>query len=201
MLVVSAQEKAGASGGPRADAREQQKGRAAGAQGEAETKSAGGSGWQTIPGSTKGADRWITTDRGGKGAVCRARRMVPGTPRPEPFCGATRQTDNSPALQACKHARKVTPRHGPVQLCVDSQLVTDRATLWLPGCIRRRWKAKGSPVSNKDLWQDLRALLLERQAPTEWIKVPLHVGPHGNEMADQPWGCWAWYTPERGVNI
>ena len=28
-------------------------------------------------------------------------------------------------------------------------------------------------------------LTLERQAPIGWVKVPLHVGQYGNEMADQ----------------
>ena len=28
-------------------------------------------------------------------------------------------------------------------------------------------------------------MLQERQAPTEWIKVPSHVGLYGNEMADE----------------
>ena len=69
-------------------------------------------------------------------------------------CGALPglvQTKNRAELQACIHAR-VTPWHVPLQLCANPQLVTDGATLWLPGWIRRIWMMKqGSPVSNKDL--------------------------------------------------
>ena len=39
---------------------------------------------------------------------------------------------------------------------------------------------QGSQVSNKDLWQGLAVMLAEREALTEWIKVPSHVGtPEG----------------------
>ena len=44
---------------------------------------------------------------------------------------------------------------------------------------------QGAPVANRDLCQDLQTLLQERQALTEWIKVPSHVGLYGNEMADE----------------
>ena len=63
---------------------------------------------------------------------------------------------------------------------------TDRPTEVHRGGGSGEWKTKqGSPVANGDLWQDLQALLRERQAPTEWIKVPSHVGRHGSEMADR----------------
>ena len=66
------------------------------------------------------------------------------------------QTNNRAELQACIHALSVTPARVPLQLCVDSQLVTSGATLWMAGWIRRGWRTKqGTPVSNKDLWQQL----------------------------------------------
>ena len=40
-------------------------------------------------------------------------------------------------------------------------------------------------MANKDKWLDLQALLQERRAPTEWIKVPSHTGPHSKKMADE----------------
>ena len=40
-------------------------------------------------------------------------------------------------------------------------------------------------MSNEDLWQDLHVLLQGRQVPTEWIKVPSHVGLYGNGTADK----------------
>ena len=45
-----------------------------------------------------------------------------------------------------------SPRTTELQLCVDSQLVTDGATLWLAGWKRRGWKTKkGHTISNVDL--------------------------------------------------
>ena len=39
-------------------------------------------------------------------------------------------------------------------------------------------------MANKDQWMEMQAILQDRTAPTEWIKVPSHTGLHGNEMAD-----------------
>ena len=50
------------------------------------------------------------------------------------------QINNRAEVQACIHALEVAPRHVPLQLCVDSQLVTDGVTLWLLGWIKRKWK-------------------------------------------------------------
>ena len=73
-----------------------------------------------------------------------------------------------------------------LELCVDSQLVTNGATLWLLGWIRRKWRTKqGSPVANRDQWTELQSLLQERRAPTKWVKVPSHTGLYGNDMADE----------------
>ena len=96
------------------------------------------------------------------------------------------QTNNRAEMKAAIHALVVTPKTVPLQLCVDSQLVTDGVTLWLQGWKRRGWKTKqNSEVSNKDLWQELASAMEDRLADTTWIKVPSHVGLHGNEMADQ----------------
>ena len=96
------------------------------------------------------------------------------------------QTNNRAELQACIHALSVTPVGVPLQLCVDSQLVTSGATLWLTGWIRRGWRTKqGTPVSNKDLWLELHGLLEAREEETVWIKVPSHVDIYGNEQADK----------------
>ena len=66
------------------------------------------------------------------------------------------QTNNRAELKACTHALKAAPPQVPLQLCVDSQLVTDGVTLWLPGWIRRKWRTKqGSLVANKDQWLEL----------------------------------------------
>ena len=96
------------------------------------------------------------------------------------------QTNNRAQVQACIYTLRVTPTHTPIQLDVDSQLVTDGATLWLQGWTRRKWRTKqGTPVAGRDLWAELHSLLLERQSAAEWVKVPSHVGLHRNEKADR----------------
>ena len=57
--------------------------------------------------------------------------MVWLTPHPEPLHSVTRAKDEQTRrgkLQACVHVLKAMPKHVPLQLCVDCQLVTDRAT-------------------------------------------------------------------------
>ena len=80
----------------------------------------------------------------------------------------------------------LVPRSTELQLCVDSQLVTDGATLWLAGWKRRGWKTKkGHTISNVDLWQRMDEEIQRRQARQEWVKVPSHVELEGNEHADK----------------
>ena len=88
-------------------------------------------------------------------------------------------------MKAVIHALTSTPATVHLQLCVDSQLLTDGVTLWLQGWKRRGWKTKqNTEVADKDLWQELMEALESRNADTTWIKVPSHVGLYGNEMAD-----------------
>ena len=80
----------------------------------------------------------------------------------------------------------LVPRTTELQLCVDSQLVTDGATLWLAGWKRRGWKTKkGQAIRNVDLWQRMDEEIQRRQARQEWVKVPSHVELEGNEHADK----------------
>ena len=81
---------------------------------------------------------------------------------------------------------KLVPPMTEIQLCAESQLVTDGATLWLGGWRRRRWKTKkGQPIKNVDLWQPLYDTLQSRRAEQEWAKVPSHVDLEGNKKADE----------------
>ena len=50
------------------------------------------------------------------------------------------QTNNRAEMAAAIHALEVTPRTVELQICVDSQLVTDGVTKWLEGWKRRSWK-------------------------------------------------------------
>ena len=66
------------------------------------------------------------------------------------------QTNDRAELTAAIDVLKLAPRTTERQLCVDSQLVTDGATLWLEGWRRRGWKTKkGQTIKNVNLWQQL----------------------------------------------
>ena len=97
-----------------------------------------------------------------------------------------RQTKVRPEKPAALHVLKIVPAWLPLQICTDSQLVVDTILYWLAGWERRGWKTKpGKPVENADLWQEIKEALVERTAPTWWVKVPSHMGVEGNEQADR----------------
>ena len=83
------------------------------------------------------------------------------------------QTNNRADLTAAIEVLKIAPQTTELQLCVDSQLVTDGATLWLEGWRRRGWKTKkGRKIKNIDLWQELYEVLQQSRAAQELVKVP-----------------------------
>ncbi|WP_336274926.1 ribonuclease HI [Vreelandella indica] len=71
-----------------------------------------------------------------------------------------------------------------VDLTSDSEYVTKGATEWLHGWKRKGWKtANKQPVKNKDLWQQLDALLGIHTVRFHWVRG--HNGHPENELADQ----------------
>ena len=52
----------------------------------------------------------------------------------------SRQTNNRAEMMACILALEEVPAEAHLQLCVDSQLVTDGMTLWIGDWRRRGWK-------------------------------------------------------------
>ena len=59
------------------------------------------------------------------------------------------QTNNRAEMTAAIHALTVTSKEVPLQVCVDSQLVTDGVTQWLHGFRCRGWKTEqNSEVAN-----------------------------------------------------
>ena len=92
---------------------------------------------------------------------------------------------NKPASSASIEVLRLVPETTHLQLCVDFQLVTDGATLWLTGSKIRGWKRKqGQPIQNTDLWQELHDLLQCRRAEAKWVKAPSHVDLEETEKAD-----------------
>ena len=76
---------------------------------------------------------------------------------------------------------KALPKSVP--LYTDSEYVRNGITKWLVGWKRKGWKtAKGQPVLNQDLWQQLDQL---NDACIDWRYIRAHAGHEGNERCDQ----------------
>ncbi len=70
-----------------------------------------------------------------------------------------------------------------VPLYTDSEYVRNGITKWLVGWKRKGWKtAKGQPVLNQDLWQQLDQL---NDSCIDWRYIRAHAGHQGNERCDQ----------------
>lgn len=103
--------------------------------------------------------------------------------------GAPHTTNNrmelSGAIAALRH---VAGRPEPVAIYTDSTYLIQGITQWIWGWRRRGWKtAEGADVLNRELWEDLSALVAARNgsgAKVEWHWVRGHVGTPGNERAD-----------------
>ncbi|MER8368043.1 ribonuclease HI [Mesorhizobium sp. M1378] len=93
-------------------------------------------------------------------------------------------TNNKMELTAAIEALKMIKSDSPVFLRSDSQYLIKGITEWLEG-----WKAKGwrnaqrKPVLNRDLWEELEALVTGRSIIWEWVRG--HNGDPMNEEVDQ----------------
>ena len=87
------------------------------------------------------------------------------------------------AIEALSHVRDTA---GPVDVYTDSTYVIQGIREWIHNWRRRGWTTKeGTPVSNRELWQQLDALVSERGRGTlTWHYVRGHVGTPGNERVD-----------------
>jgi len=116
---------------------------------------------------------------GGWGAIIDidgARREISG--------GSARATNNQMELQALIEGLKLVPEETRVKVVTDSEYVAKGATQWLRGWIRNGWKtASKQPVKNKELWQELHALLQPRPHTFEWVRG--HAGHEENERCDE----------------
>ena len=101
--------------------------------------------------------------------------------------GAPHTTNNrmelSGAIAALEH---VADRPGVVAIYADSTYVIQGITQWVWGWRQRGWKtAQGSDVLNRDLWEELWAVVSARgRGGVDWRWVRGHVGTPGNERAD-----------------
>jgi ribonuclease HI len=92
-------------------------------------------------------------------------------------------TNNRMELTAAIKALSFTPAGACIALYTDSQYLKNGLTSWVAGWKRRKWKkSDGSPVMNKDLWQELDSLARDRNIIYHWVKG--HAGISLNERCD-----------------
>lgn len=97
--------------------------------------------------------------------------------------GGQKTTNNRMELQAAIEGLKLIPEDTYAVLYTDSKYVKNGITDWINGWKMRGWVTySGSPVKNKDLWEELEALNKKRKVQWEWVKG--HQGNKGNEEAD-----------------
>lgn len=98
--------------------------------------------------------------------------------------GGERQTTNN-RMELTAVIRGLESLDGPstVRIVTDSKYVADGMKSWIHGWKRKGWKtASGSPVKNRDLWEELDRLASHHQVSWEWVKG--HGGHPENELAD-----------------
>ncbi|KAJ3051576.1 hypothetical protein HDU99_008376, partial [Rhizoclosmatium hyalinum] len=114
-----------------------------------------------------------------------------GDPRniSEPLPGPV-QTNNRAELLAVIRALRACPPNAAITIKTDSTYVRKGITEWISNWLRNNWKnAKGDPVVNKDLWEELVVEMNARNrdgvknVDIEYIKA--HAGMWGNDQADQ----------------
>ena len=88
------------------------------------------------------------------------------------------------AIAALQH---VANQPGRVAIYTDSTYLIQGITQWVWGWRKRGWKtAQGSDVLNRELWEQLSALVGARaRGDVDWHWVRGHVGTPGNERADE----------------
>ncbi len=91
-------------------------------------------------------------------------------------------TNNRMELLAVIHGLRAT--EGAIDVVTDSQYVRQGITTWIHGWKKKNWRtASGSPVKNRELWEQLDALSSSREVAWHWVRG--HQGDTFNERADE----------------
>lgn len=100
------------------------------------------------------------------------------------LCGGEAETTNNRMeLMAAIQGLKQLNRPSTVKLYTDSSYVKNGIEQWLSGWKRKGWvNSARKPVKNKDLWQELDALVQQHTISWHWVKG--HSGNTGNDRAD-----------------
>jgi len=97
--------------------------------------------------------------------------------------GDPHTTNNRMELKAVIAGLAALEETSQVRIVTDSQYVAKGMTSWIHGWRRKGWKtASGSPVKNRELWEELDALAKRHRVQWEWVRG--HDGHPGNERAD-----------------
>ncbi len=97
--------------------------------------------------------------------------------------GEPHTTNNRMELKAVIAGLAALDETSRVRVVTDSQYVAKGMTSWIHGWRRRGWKtASGSPVKNRELWEELDTLAKRHRVQWEWVRG--HDGHPGNERAD-----------------
>ncbi|TPJ72445.1 ribonuclease HI [Mesorhizobium sp. B2-6-2] len=97
---------------------------------------------------------------------------------------AHKTTNNQMELTAAIEALKLVKSGKPVVLRSDSEYVVKGMTERLPDWIAKGWRtASKTPVKNRELWEELKAVAEARSVAWEWVRG--HNGDPLNEEADR----------------
>ena len=116
---------------------------------------------------------------GGYGVI-----LISGSHQKELSGGENMTTNNRMELTACIEGLKALKQPCEVTVYTDSQYVQKGITEWIHGWMQKGWKdAKGKPVKNRDLWEDLYDATKPHQITWQWVRG--HAGNTYNERADR----------------
>ena len=92
-------------------------------------------------------------------------------------------TNNRMEMMAAVAALRDIKEPAEIKLVSDSTYLVKGMGSWIHGWMKKGWKtASGSPVKNKDLWEELLKLAKPHKIKWEWIKG--HDGHPENELCD-----------------
>ncbi|MET9963436.1 ribonuclease H [Streptomyces sp. NPDC006326] len=97
-----------------------------------------------------------------------------------------RATNNVGELTALQRLLEALAPGTAVEVRMDSQYAMKAVTQWLPAWKRNGWKtAAGKPVANRELVEQIDALLAERDVEFRYVPAHREDGDHLNAIADQ----------------
>ncbi len=101
------------------------------------------------------------------------------------MCGGEDDTTNNRMeMMAVIKALEALSKRSNIKLYTDSKYVLQGVTEWMDGWKAKNWKtASKKPVKNKDLWQEIDALVQQHDIEFIWVKG--HAGHPDNEKADE----------------